>query len=128
MFVGPEAYCFTSGRGLAHTQQMLEILASVEFCLDKKFEALERSVLDHCSKVSGAICIFLQWDEARKRLVRILNSRGIPLRVFVITNGEQKLDPGPLAHEPSSFRILPVGKIEKHLNSPVPSTQLERAA
>jgi uncharacterized protein (DUF58 family) len=27
MFVGPEAYCFTSGRGLAHKDKMLEILA-----------------------------------------------------------------------------------------------------
>src|SRR5258706_610977 len=27
MFVGPEAYCFTAGRGLAHTEQLLEGLA-----------------------------------------------------------------------------------------------------
>lgn len=130
MFVGPQAYCFTSGRGLAHMQQMLEILASVQLCLDKKFEVLEETVLDHCSKVSGAICIFLQWDEARKRLVRILSSRGIPLRVFVITDGEVKLDPGPLAHDPTSFRVLPVGKIGERLNGPAVAApnRMERAA
>ncbi len=32
LFVGPEAYCFTAGRGLAHADQMLEILASVQPC------------------------------------------------------------------------------------------------
>jgi hypothetical protein len=128
MFVGPQAYCFTSGRGLAHTQQMLEILASVQLCLDKKFDALEHSVIDHCSQVSGAICVFLQWDEARKRLVRTLNSRGIPLRVFIVTGDEQKLDPGPLAHEPESFRVLPVGKIAEALNKPVAGIKMERAA
>jgi uncharacterized protein (DUF58 family) len=128
MFVGPQAYCFTAGRGLAHMQQMLEILASVQLCLDKKFETLEESVLDHCSQVSGAICIFLQWDEARKRLVRILNSRGIPLRVFVITEGDVKLDPGPLAHQAENFRALPVGKIGERLNQPLPSGRMEKAA
>src|SRR5262249_47616439 len=32
MFVGPQAFCFTTGRGLAHTDQMLEILAAVRIC------------------------------------------------------------------------------------------------
>jgi len=27
LFVGAQAYCFTSGRGLAHVEQILEILA-----------------------------------------------------------------------------------------------------
>ena len=29
LFVGPQSYCFTAGRGVAHVDQMLEILASV---------------------------------------------------------------------------------------------------
>lgn len=128
MFVGAQAYCFTSGRGLAHTQQMLEILASVQLCHDKKFEALERSVIDHCAHVSGAICVFVKWDEARQRLVRGLNSRGIPLRVFVITDEDVKLDPGPLALEPSCFSVLPVGKVAERLNQQTISPQLEKAA
>ena len=35
LFVGAEAYCFTAGRGLAHADQMLEILASVRVCTEK---------------------------------------------------------------------------------------------
>jgi hypothetical protein len=128
MFVGAQAYCFTSGRGLAHTQQMLEILASVQLCFDKTFEALEKSVIDHCAHVSGAICVFLKWDEHRQRLVRALNSRGIPLRVFVITNNDARLDPGPLAHEPTSFTALRVGKIAEGLKQQPTSAQLEKAA
>ena len=56
-------------------------------------------------KSAARFAFSCQWDEARKRLVRALSSRGIPLRVFVITDGEAKLDPGPLAHEPTSFRV-----------------------
>ena len=40
MFVGPEAYCFTSGRGLAQADRMLEVLASVQVCRDKEFETI----------------------------------------------------------------------------------------
>ena len=29
LFVGPQSYCFTAGRGLAQADQMLEILAAV---------------------------------------------------------------------------------------------------
>ena len=34
LFVGPQSYCFTAGRGVAHVDQMLEILAAVNepFC------------------------------------------------------------------------------------------------
>jgi hypothetical protein len=128
MFVGAQAYCFTSGRGLAHTQQMLEILASVQLCFDKKFDALEKSVIDHCAHVSGAICVFVQWDEQRQRLVKSLNSRGIPLQVFVITDGDSKIDPGSLANDTTTFRFLPVGKIAERLNQPTASPIMEKAA
>ena len=43
LFVGPQSYCFTAGRGVAHVEQMLEILASVRACSDQPFRALEHS-------------------------------------------------------------------------------------
>ena len=42
MFVGPEAYCFTMGRGVGHIEQLLEILASVQPCRDRQFNSLLR--------------------------------------------------------------------------------------
>src|ERR1051325_9233554 len=57
LFVGPQAYCFTAGRGLAHADQMLEILASVRPCHEQPFNALELLVLNHASAVSGCICV-----------------------------------------------------------------------
>ena len=38
LFVGPQSYCFTAGRGVAHVEQMLEILASVRACSDQPFQ------------------------------------------------------------------------------------------
>ena len=56
MFVGPEAYCFTSGRGLGQTDRMLEILASVRVCRDKSFDSLRPLVLERAAILSSCIC------------------------------------------------------------------------
>src|SRR5438105_4840024 len=37
LFVGPESYCFTAGRSLGFSDQMLQILAGVQTCLEQRF-------------------------------------------------------------------------------------------
>jgi uncharacterized protein (DUF58 family) len=116
LFVGPESYCFTAGRGLAHADQMLEILASVRNCADKKFEALEHLVINHISVVSGCICVLQKWDDARKDFVKKLRTLGVPVLVLVIAQpGGTRPDAGPLRDEPEQFHVLEIGKIEEQL-------------
>jgi uncharacterized protein (DUF58 family) len=116
LFVGPQSYCFTAGRGLAHTDQMLEILASVRACADQPFGALERLVLNHIAAVSGCICVLLDWDEQRRNFVEKIKQLNIPLLVLVIVGpGSSKLDPGPMRDEPTRFRVLELGQIEEGL-------------
>jgi uncharacterized protein (DUF58 family) len=117
LFVGPESYCFTAGRGLAQSDQMLEILASVRTCSERPFRALESLVLGHISVVSGCVCILLAWNEARQSFVRKLKVLGVPVLVLVIVGpGETKeLDPGPMRDEPDQFRVLECGRIEQGL-------------
>ncbi len=116
LFVGADSYCFTAGRGLAHADQMLEILASVRACADKPFETLEHLVLKHVQRVSGCICVLQQWDEARKRLVEKLRALGVPVLVLVIQRpGEAKPDAGPLRDDPEHFHVLEIGKIAEQL-------------
>jgi uncharacterized protein (DUF58 family) len=117
LFVGPESYCFTAGRGLANADQMLEILASVRACGDKSFGALEQLVINHVSVVSGCICIFQKWDGARKKLVEKLRTLGVPVLVLLIVHpGETKPDAGPLRDAPDSFHVLEIGKIAEQLS------------
>jgi uncharacterized protein (DUF58 family) len=116
MFVGPQAFCFTSGRGLGQTEQLLEVLAAVEMCTDKQFGTLETLVLQHLSSVSGCVCILLAWDEPRQSFMQMLRAFGIPLLVLVIVKPQvEPLDPGPMADEPGSFRVLEIGKIDEAL-------------
>ncbi|HEX5400064.1 MAG TPA: DUF58 domain-containing protein [Verrucomicrobiae bacterium] len=116
LFVGNKSYCFTAGRGLAHADQMLEILASVKHCADQKFERLEHLVLNHIPLVSGCICLLQDWDDARKHFVKKLRAIGIPLMVLVVTPPlKDKLDPGPLRDQPGHFHVLELGRIEEGL-------------
>ena len=140
LFVGAEAYCFTAGRGLAHADQMLEILASVQPCpraptpkvshLEhfltrrvagsasiKTFADLEHLVLNHSALVSNCICIFLAWDEPRRRLVEKLKTSGVPVLAVVLVAEPPKtpLDAGPLRDEPQCFHTLVLGDIEAGL-------------
>ncbi len=117
MFVGPEAYCFTSGRGLAHTDKMLEILASVQLCRDKSFNVLFPLVLERVSLLSGCICIFLSWDDERKEFINRLKGYGLPLKVLIITDPHfsDTLDPGPMKDRPDNFHQLAAGRVEEGL-------------
>jgi len=116
LFVGNRSYCFTAGRGLAHADQMLEILASVKNCADKKFETLEHLVLNHVSAVSGCICILQKWDAARESFVEKLRTLGVPLLVLMIgRGGETKPGARPWPTGRENFYFLELGHIRESL-------------
>jgi uncharacterized protein (DUF58 family) len=117
LFVGPQAYCYTAGRGLAHADHMLEILASVRPCHDRKFSSLDEIVVNHASVVSGCILVLLHWDAERKRLVEKLQSLDLPVLVLLIRKSGDKTEPdaGPLADDPERFIVLDIGQIEQQL-------------
>jgi uncharacterized protein (DUF58 family) len=117
LFVGPQSYCFTAGRGLARSDQMLEILASVQTCRDHLFLELEDLVLNHIKVVSGCICVLIAWDDERQSFVKKLLALGVPVMVLVIVPAGYRdtLDAGPMRDEPGQFHVLEVGKIEAGL-------------
>jgi uncharacterized protein (DUF58 family) len=113
LFVGPQAYCFTAGRGLAHADQMLEILAAVRACPDEPFDKLEHLILEHIGAVSGCICVLLSWDEPRRKLIEKLRSLGVPTKVLLVVEAGSKID---LAREEfGDIYVLEAGKIEEGL-------------
>ena len=117
IFVGTESYCFTSGRGQAGPEKMLEILASVKLCADKQFKSLQRSVMDRAPALSGCICVLLAWNRERMDLIAQLRALGVPVIVFVMCDAmdKKKMDLGPMADEPEYFHALQVGKIQEGL-------------
>jgi uncharacterized protein (DUF58 family) len=118
MFVGHEAYCFTFGRSLSHTDKMLEILASVVACQDKTFDSIIPVVMERISLLSGCICIFLTWDESRQKLVNYLKGMGIHTLVLIIPEKSrdlENLDVKSLTDNLATFHLLELGKIQQEL-------------
>ncbi|MBD2484621.1 DUF58 domain-containing protein [Planktothrix sp. FACHB-1365] len=118
MFVGHEAYSFTFGRGLSHTDKMLEILASVVPCQDKNFDSIIPVILDRISLLSGCICIFIDWDETRKNLIYHLNSLGIHTLVLIVTDkqkSEKSIELDSFNLDLTTFHQLHLGKIKEEL-------------
>ena len=59
--------------------------------------------------------MFLAWDEARQRLVQALLGCQVPLRVLVMTRGEESLPLGVMEHHADHFHVLPLGKVAEKL-------------
>lgn len=118
MFVGLETYCFTFGRGLSHTDKMLEILASVVACRDQSFDQLISAVKNRLALLSGCICVFLTWDDSRKELVRQLQAMRIPTLVLVITESQdlpELQEAAQMQDALTTLRILPLSQLEAGL-------------
>jgi uncharacterized protein (DUF58 family) len=114
LFVGPRAYAFTAGRGLAHMDQLLEVLAAVRVCPDQPFAALHRLVLGRAAGLSGCLSVLLGWDEPRQAFVRELAAIGVPtLAVVVGMPGESLGATG--ASELVRVRRVEVGRLAEGL-------------
>ena len=114
MFVGPRAYCFTAGRGVAHVDQMLEILASVGACRDQPFAALHRLVAARAASLSACLAVLLAWDGPRQAFVRQLDGLGVPTLVLLIAKpGEAPAV--PLVGRAARTLRLEVGAIREGL-------------
>jgi hypothetical protein len=108
MFVGPEAFVFTAGRGVGQAERMLEVLAEVGPCRDREFGALHRLVVERHGLLSGLVCVLVAWDDARRALVDHLRALGVPSLVLLLseraaldaeleTAGVRRLVPGRVA-------------------------------
>ena len=110
MFVGPESYCFTAGRGVGHADRMLEVLACVRTCRDRPFETLHRAVIERHEALSGCVCVLLGWDDDRRALVDHLIALGIETLALVVTASA-----APAEAWPPYVRHLVVGQVAEGL-------------
>lgn len=119
MFVGTDSYRFTAGSGFGKTENILEILACAQPCLDQSFEKLHELLSRHVSETSGLIFVLLDWDAKRKELIRQLRFANIPLIVFIVSElpAGSPLDTSPLSDTPQRLIPLPVDNIREALQN-----------
>jgi uncharacterized protein (DUF58 family) len=92
MFVGNRIYSFSSGRGLACSEKMLEILACVEPCEDKTAFELVPTLQSNIKNFSGSICIFLGWQEGHKKIYQIFKRALVPVSIIVLAEDKLKME------------------------------------
>ena len=119
MFVEDRAYTLTRGRGLGAATDLLRVLATVAPS-DGTFETLAEAALLNAKRISGGICVFLDWDKPRRDLVGRLRGLGIPLRVWVVADeGDANVrDPGPMAGDERNFRVVAPATLASELARP----------
>jgi len=117
LFVGPKTVCVTSGRGVGHVQQMLEVLAAVQPCRESRLAELEALVLQHSPTLSGCLLVLLEWDEPRRDLVRRLRALRVPvLAMLLVPRGKAgTLDRGPAEDQPDRLLVLEAGRVGEGL-------------
>jgi uncharacterized protein (DUF58 family) len=119
LFVGDEAYCFTAGRGLGQTRQVLEVLAGVQARPEKSFSTLDSLLVRHASQVSGCVCVLIEWNDERKDFIRRMLGLRVPVLVVLIVAEEPAVrpDPGPMSACPDRFRVIPTDRLKEGLAS-----------
>jgi uncharacterized protein (DUF58 family) len=90
---GPNLYHLTAGRSLAYLDQILEILACVEANPDEPFDVIEPQLAELLSRISTVICVFLDWNDARRAFVRRIHSQGVAVKVIVVRDQACSLNP-----------------------------------
>lgn len=119
MFVGDQLYAFSSGRGLANDEKMLEILACVTPATDGSISKLAPLIQNNAPRLSGSICIFLDWDEQRQALTKVYQALSIPLYTVVVCEDKQKMEEKIKNQQPTPDHITVVqtGQIEAGLKT-----------
>jgi uncharacterized protein (DUF58 family) len=87
MFIKDRAHTVTVGRGLARSELLLDVLATVEPETTPQFDVLSRLVLKHREDLTSCLVVLSGWSESRADFVRDLTKRGIPCVVLVAGHG-----------------------------------------
>jgi uncharacterized protein (DUF58 family) len=81
---GPDLHVFRTGRHTTPIDTVLEILACVPTCRESPFDRLTAALANEFPHISAVVCLFLDWDDARERLVRAALEAGCRVKVVVI--------------------------------------------
>lgn len=81
---GPELHVFRTGRSTTPIEAVLEILADVPACRENPFDQMTAALATELPQISAIVCVFLDWDEPRQRLVQAALDNGCQVKVVVI--------------------------------------------
>lgn len=111
---GPKLYVFRTGRSIAHLENVLDILACVEASHADCLEEITPALADELSSISTLIGVFLDWDSARRDMVRTARECGCHVKSLIVRDKPPTL---PLEGEEDAVIIDPEAICEGRLGS-----------
>lgn len=90
---GTQLHHLHAGRGLLSLDQMLDILAGVESSSAPPWKTLISELGENLESVPSVVCLFLDWDEARRDFASEMLQAGAALKCIVVREGKTTLDP-----------------------------------
>jgi hypothetical protein len=92
---------------------MLEVLAAVQPCREPRLAGLEALILKHRTALSGCLLVLLEWDAARRALVKRLRGLGLPLWVLLLVpaGGAGGVEAGAPEEQPDRLVVLEAGAV-----------------
>ena len=85
IFLNQGAQVQTVGTGVAKSEEMLELLATVDVDLEPDWENLSKKVMMHSDSLTACIVVFVTLDDQRKKLLRHWRATGMSILVIVLT-------------------------------------------
>ncbi len=101
---GPELHVFQAGRHSAHAENVLEILAGVNACRTDPCLDLAPALAQELASLSAAVCIFLDWNEPRRRMVREMAESGCAVKLVLVRSKPPTVPLAP--EEDEEFRAI----------------------
>lgn len=86
---GRDVYRFQAGRALAHVENILQLLASLEVADQLDVSTLEAELLPEAGKLSAVILVMMDWEPKRAALVEKLKAHGVSVRVLLVGRSER---------------------------------------
>jgi uncharacterized protein (DUF58 family) len=110
LFVGKEIHSYTTGRGQASAEHLLEVLAGLAPSSPAQFAEVSRAVRSRGARMSSAILVFVEWDAERRALAESLVASGVEVRAMLVCRQDER--PGDV---PPWIAVLHPGEIQAGL-------------
>ena len=107
-FMAHRTEIITAGRGHSQRSQQLEALAMLKETAAPPDELIQ-SMAARSTMISSCIIVFARMDSIRQRIIKAIESQGIPTTIFVVKH--------PSDHTPirNDYHLLEIGKIKEDM-------------
>ena len=96
---GPDVFHFQAGRGFACFDNLLDVLAAIDFNRDAGIDSIEAEVMREIAGIGCCILLLPGWDETHQDFVRDLREMGVAVKPVIIS-GKDSIE------TPSGARVL----------------------